>query len=72
MESIFHRFYVVLSADIRRELLKFVESSIDNKKSLPESNYIQLRHVEVPAHNYQQYRQGRDETTPHFLTLMRR
>lgn len=40
MESMFHRFSAVLSADIRRELLKFVESPIDNKKSLPESNYI--------------------------------
>ncbi len=36
MESMFHRFSAVLSADIRRELLKFVESPIDNKKSLPE------------------------------------
>ncbi|MEG5822778.1 hypothetical protein UXP38_09100 [Enterobacter hormaechei] len=62
MESMFHRFSEVLSADIRRELLKFVESPIDNKNSLPESNYIQLRHVEVPAHNYQQFRQWRDET----------
>ncbi|HHA1296239.1 hypothetical protein [Enterobacter ludwigii] len=53
MESMFHRFSAVLSTDIRRELLKFVESPIDNKKSLPESNYIQFRHVEVPAHNYQ-------------------
>lgn len=62
MRSMFHRFAKVLSADIRRELLKFVESPIDNKKNLPESKYIQLRHVEVPAHNYQQYRQWRDET----------
>lgn len=62
MKSMFHRFSEILSADIRRELLEFVESPIDNKKSLPVSNYIQLRHVEVPAHNYQQYRQWRDET----------
>lgn len=62
MESMFHQFSDVLSADIRRELLKFVESPIDSSKNLPETNYIQLRHVEVPAHNYQQYRQWRDET----------
>lgn len=62
MDSMFHRFADVISADIRRELLKFVESPIDNKKSLPETKYIQLRHVEVPAHNYRQYRQWRDET----------
>ncbi len=62
MESMFYRFADVLSADIRRELLKFVESPFDNKKDLPETKYIQLRHVEVPAHNYQKYRQWRDET----------
>lgn len=52
----------VLSADIRRELLKFVESPVVSKKDLPKTKYIQLRHVEVQAHNYQQYRQWRDET----------
>ncbi|MBS1207367.1 MAG: hypothetical protein H6R25_4266 [Proteobacteria bacterium] len=62
IDSMFHNFADVLSADIRRELLKFVESPIDNKNDLPETQYIQLRHVEVPAHNYQQYRQWRDET----------
>jgi len=62
MESMFHQFADVLSADIRRELLKFVESPIDSKRDLPETKYIQLRHVEVPAHNYEQYRQWRDET----------
>ncbi|MFK8259350.1 hypothetical protein ACFL9S_16395 [Erwinia sp. AnSW2-5] len=62
MVSIFHHFSDVLSADIRRELIKFVESPIDNKKDLPETSYIQLRHVEVPAKNYQQYRQWREET----------
>lgn len=60
--SMFYQFADVISADIRRELLKFVESPIDSKKNLPETQYIQLRHVEVPAHNYQQYRQWRDET----------
>ncbi|WLS79018.1 hypothetical protein Q3V30_00415 [Erwinia pyri] len=62
MASMFHRFSEVIAADIRRELLKFVESPIDNEKNLPETAYIQLRHVEVPSHNYQKYRQWRDET----------
>ncbi|MDI3440758.1 hypothetical protein QLG07_14920 [Erwinia sp. V90_4] len=62
MESMFYRFSDHLSADIRRELLKFVESPINSKKDLPETNYIQLRHVEVPAHSYQQYRFWRDES----------
>lgn len=62
IESMFHRFADVISADIRRELLKFVESPVDNEKNLPETKYIQLRHVEVPANNYHQYRQWRDES----------
>lgn len=62
IDSMFHSFADILSADIRRELLKFVESPIDSENDLPETQYIQLRHVEVPAHNYQQYRQWRDET----------
>lgn len=62
LKSIFHRFSDILSGDIRRELLTFVESPIDNPLDLPDSKYIQLRHVEVPAHNYCKYRQWRDET----------
>lgn len=62
MESMFYRLSDHLSADIRRELLKFVESPINSKKELPETNYIQLRHVEVPAQSYQKYRLWRDET----------
>ncbi len=62
LESSFHRFASILAGDIRRELLKFVESPIDSYKPLPESTYIQLRHVEVPAEKYSQYRQWRDET----------
>lgn len=62
MDSLFQRLADVLSADVCRELLKFVESPVDNKKKLPESQYIQLRHVEVPPDNYKKYRQWRDET----------
>ena len=62
LKSIFHHFSDILSGDIKRELLTFVESPIDNPLDLPDSKYIQLRHVEVPAHNYCKYRQWRDET----------
>ena len=62
LNSMFHRLSDILSGDVRRELLTFVESPIDNPLALPDSKYIQLRHVEVPAHNYSQYRQWRDET----------
>ncbi|MGP2832459.1 hypothetical protein ACTVKO_04000 [Serratia nevei] len=62
MTSMFYRLSEALSADIRRELLKFVESPLDNKNKLPKTKYIQLRHVEVSVGNYNQYRLWRDET----------
>lgn len=62
LKSMFHRLSDVLSGDIKRELLTFIESPIDNPQDLPNSKYVQLRHVEVPADNYCQYRQWRDET----------
>ena len=62
LNSMFYQLSDILSGDVRRELLTFVESPINNPLSLPDSKYIQLRHVEVPAHNYSQYRKWRDET----------
>ncbi|MDC9613719.1 hypothetical protein PSI19_07420 [Xenorhabdus khoisanae] len=62
LEAAFHSLARYLSGDIRRELLKYVEAPIESNKPLPETKYIQLRHVEVPADNYAQYRQWRDET----------
>lgn len=62
LESVFHDLASNLSGDIRRELVKFVESPINNDDLLPQTKYIQLRHVEVPANNYFEYRKWRDET----------
>lgn len=62
LESVFHDLASNLSGDIRRELVKFVESPINNNELLPQTKYIQLRHVEVPSNNYFEYRKWRDET----------
>lgn len=62
LETAFHIFAKDLAGDIRRELVKFVEAPIDSTNSLPETEYIQLRHVEVPAEKYNQYRRWREET----------
>ncbi|CAQ85855.1 MULTISPECIES: hypothetical protein [Photorhabdus] len=62
LESAFQSFSSILKGDIRRELLKFVEAPIDSEDELPVTEYIQLRHVEVPAENYKEYRQWREET----------
>ncbi|MDE9555329.1 hypothetical protein KKJ06_07720 [Xenorhabdus bovienii] len=62
LETAFHSFATILSGDVRRELVKFVEAPIDSNNALPATEYIQLRHVEVPAENYNQYRHWREET----------
>ncbi|EJE9730181.1 TPA: hypothetical protein ACWV6T_005228 [Salmonella enterica subsp. enterica serovar Muenchen] len=62
LETAFHTFAKHLAGDVRRELVKFVEAPIDSANPLPETEYIQLRHVEVPAENYNQYRHWREET----------
>ncbi|MEI7114231.1 hypothetical protein HP437_24110 [Serratia marcescens] len=62
LESAFHSFSAVLAGDVRRELVKFVEAPIDSADDIPATEYVQLRHVEVPAENYSQYRHWREET----------
>ncbi|MTD28856.1 hypothetical protein [Erwinia sorbitola] len=62
LEADFHNMASQLAGDIRRELVKYVEAPIETNKPLPDTKYIQLRHVEVPADNYAQYRHWRDET----------
>ncbi|CAH0530002.1 hypothetical protein [Vibrio hippocampi] len=51
-----------LSGDIRRELLRFVEAPIASESELPNSEFVQLRHVEVPAERYDDYLEWRDRT----------
>lgn len=62
LESDFKSFSPYLAGDIRREILKFVESPIPNENILPRSRYMQLRHVEVPPEKYEAYRAWRAET----------
>ncbi|WP_413730219.1 hypothetical protein [Sodalis sp. RH22] len=62
LESAFTLFASDLVGDIRRELVKYVEAPIESQTDLPETEYVQLRHVEVPAENYKQYRQWREKT----------
>lgn len=51
-----------LSGDIRRELLRFVEAPIASDSELPNTEFVQLRHVEVPAERYDDYLEWRDRT----------
>jgi len=51
-----------LSGDIRREILDFVEAPKSCAGPLPETPYLQLRHVEVKPEEYFAYRSWRDET----------
>lgn len=51
-----------LSGDIRRELLRFVEAPIASESDLPNTEFVQLRHVEVPAERYDDYLEWRDRT----------
>lgn len=51
-----------LCADVRRELLEFVEAPKPCAAPFPDTPYIQLRHVEVKPDMMAQYREWRDET----------
>lgn len=62
LDEAFHSLSEFLSGDIKRELLKFIESPLETNKLLPETKYIQLRHVEVPSENYSEYLNWRNET----------
>lgn len=62
LESDFSLFSHWLMGDIRREIVKFVEAPIDSNDDLPLTEFIQLRHVEVPPEKYEKYREWREET----------
>ncbi len=51
-----------LAGDIRRELLEFVEAPKPTASLLPETPFVQLRHVEVRPNQMQAYRDWRDRT----------
>lgn len=51
-----------INGDIKRELLTYVESPISSSTSIPQTKYVQLRHVEVMPKAYQAYLKWRRET----------
>ncbi|MCO6058340.1 hypothetical protein NG726_16910 [Pseudomonas sp. MOB-449] len=51
-----------MAADVIRELLEFVEAPKPCAGRLPNTDYVQLRHVEVPPSMYSDYRQWRAST----------
>jgi len=56
------RFSKYLAGDVRRELLSFVEAPKSCESLLPDTPFIQLRHVEVKPEQMAAYRKWRDET----------
>ncbi len=51
-----------LTQDVRRELLRFVESPKPCVEPLPRTDFLQLRHIEVPPHRIPAYREWREAT----------
>ncbi|MFE6228165.1 hypothetical protein [Streptomyces sp. NPDC057854] len=48
--------------DFSRELLEFVEAPKPTDRELPQTRYVQMRHVEVKPGQYQAYRAWREAT----------
>ncbi|MEK8034677.1 hypothetical protein AACH06_27995 [Ideonella sp. DXS29W] len=51
-----------MDSDFRRQVVTFIEAPKDTSSALPETPYVQLRHVEVPPANYGDYRAWRERT----------
>lgn len=62
LEGDWERFSGYLTGDVRRELLRYVEAPKDIDAPLPQTDYLQLRHIEVPPQRMQAYRQWREAT----------
>ena len=62
LDNDWQRFSGVMVGDIRRELLQYVEAPKPTDSLLPDTDYIQLRHVEVLPQRMQAYRRWREET----------
>lgn len=56
------RFASHMNADVKREPLSFVEAPKPCAAPLPQTDYVQLRHVEVPPARYAAYRAWREQT----------
>lgn len=62
LEADLERFASHMNADVKRELLAYVEAPKRCTSPLPETDYVQLRHVEVPPPRRAAYRAWREET----------
>lgn len=51
-----------LASDLSRQVLEFVEAPKDCKTALPDTAYLQLRHVDVPPAAHDDYLAWRDQT----------
>lgn len=60
--TLWHTVGHVAESDFARQLLHFVEAPKPTTAALPETPYVQLRHVEVPPPVYRSYRAWRTET----------
>lgn len=56
------RFTPWMTGDVRRELLGYVEAPKPTDAPLPQTDFVQLRHVEVPPQRSVAYRAWREET----------
>jgi hypothetical protein len=60
--SLWHTIDHLAETDFSRQLLHFVEAPKPIPTALPQTPYVQLRHVEVPPPVYRKYRSWRAET----------
>lgn len=60
----------LLRSDIKRELLTKKESVVDQQDVLPHSEYLQLRHIEVPLCVHEEYLTWREKTIFKFVKDM--
>ncbi|MCX5406590.1 hypothetical protein OHA37_22285 [Streptomyces sp. NBC_00335] len=52
----------MLATDFRRQVLEFVEAPKSTDDLLPDTKYLQMRHVEVKPPVFEAYREWRDQT----------
>lgn len=62
LASTFTDYANYICGDIKRELLTYVESPISSSTAVPQTKYVQLRHVEVLPTAYQRYLKWRNQT----------
>ena len=66
LNSVWQKLWESVSADLvsdfRRQLLEFVEAPKDVTDALPQTPYVQLRHIEVKPREYTAYREWREST----------